>query len=90
MAIIIRRPAPFVPVSLGHGTFKHELFDDGGVALDCGANIGVPTVEWAKAVHSWGRVLAIEARERIGSFGGHVYEVAIDEPAPTHTRLRFG
>lgn len=45
--------------------FRREFFGDGVVALDCGANIGVHTVEWAKAMHGWGSVLAIEAQERI-------------------------
>jgi FkbM family methyltransferase len=38
---------------------------DGIVAIDCGANIGVHTVEWANAMTGWGSVLAIEAQERI-------------------------
>ena len=35
------------------------------VAIDCGANIGVHTVEWATAMTGWGSVVAIEAQERI-------------------------
>jgi len=38
---------------------------DGVVAIDCGANIGVHTVEWAIAMTGWGSVLAVEAQERI-------------------------
>jgi FkbM family methyltransferase len=38
---------------------------DGVVAIDCGANIGVHTVEWATAMSGWGSVVAIEAQERI-------------------------
>jgi FkbM family methyltransferase len=38
---------------------------DGVVAIDCGANIGVHTVEWAASMTGWGSVLAIEAQERI-------------------------
>lgn len=38
---------------------------DGVVGLDCGANIGVHTVEWARAMTGWGEVLAFEAQERI-------------------------
>ncbi|MGO9357226.1 MAG: FkbM family methyltransferase [Xanthobacteraceae bacterium] len=38
---------------------------DGVVAIDCGANIGVHTIEWAAAMTGWGTVLAIEAQERI-------------------------
>jgi FkbM family methyltransferase len=42
---------------------KHH--GDGVVAIDCGANIGVHTVEWAIAMTGWGRVVAIEAQERV-------------------------
>ena len=38
---------------------------DGIIAIDGGANIGVHTVEWAKAMTGWGSVLAVEAQERI-------------------------
>jgi len=38
---------------------------DGVLAIDCGANIGVHTIEWATAMTGWGSVLAIEAQERI-------------------------
>lgn len=44
---------------------RRQHFGDGVVALDCGANIGVFTLEWAKAMTGWGSVLAIEAQERI-------------------------
>ena len=44
---------------------RREHFGDGVVAIDCGANIGVHTIEWAKAMTGWGSVLAIEAQERI-------------------------
>jgi FkbM family methyltransferase len=42
---------------------KHH--GDGVIAIDGGANIGVHTVEWAKAMTGWGSVLAVEAQERI-------------------------
>ena len=35
------------------------------VAIDCGANIGVHTIEWATAMTGWGSVIAIEAQERV-------------------------
>ncbi len=35
------------------------------VAIDCGANIGVHTIEWAAAMTGWGSVIAIEAQERV-------------------------
>jgi FkbM family methyltransferase len=43
---------------------KHH-FGDGVVAIDCGANIGVHTIEWAQAMYGWGEVIAFEAQERI-------------------------
>jgi FkbM family methyltransferase len=42
---------------------KHH--GDGVVAIDCGANIGVHTIEWANRMHGWGQVIAIEAQERL-------------------------
>ena len=44
---------------------RREHYGDGVVAVDCGANIGVHTVEWAKHMSGWGAVLAFEAQERI-------------------------
>ncbi len=38
---------------------------DGVVALDCGANIGVHTISFARHMTQWGRVIAFEAQERI-------------------------
>lgn len=42
---------------------KHH--GDGVVAVDCGANVGVHTIEWARHMTGWGVVLALEAQERI-------------------------
>lgn len=46
-------------------TEKRKYYGDGVVAIDCGANIGVHTIEWAKHMHEWGEVIAIEPQERI-------------------------
>jgi len=46
-------------------SLRRQYFGDGVVALDCGANIGVHTIEWAKHVNGWGQVIAIEAQERV-------------------------
>src|SRR5262245_47380652 len=46
-------------------TLRRRHHGDGVVAIDCGANIGVHTIEWAKAMTGWGSVLSIEAQERI-------------------------
>ncbi len=44
---------------------RKNNFGDGVMAIDCGANIGVHTIEWAKFMHGWGEVLAFEAQERV-------------------------
>lgn len=44
---------------------RRKYYGDGVVAVDCGANLGVHTVEWAKHMTDWGVVLAFEAQERI-------------------------
>lgn len=44
---------------------RRRYHGDGVVAIDCGANIGVHTVEWATAMTGWGSVVAIEAQERL-------------------------
>ncbi len=54
-----------VDTALNLLALRRSYFGDGVTALDCGANIGVHTVEWAKRMSGWGRVIAIEAQERI-------------------------
>ena len=44
---------------------RRKHYGNGVVAVDCGANLGVHTVEWAKHMTDWGVVLAFEAQERI-------------------------
>lgn len=44
---------------------RRSHFGDGVMALDCGANIGVHTIEWAQLMHGWGEVVAFEAQERV-------------------------
>jgi FkbM family methyltransferase len=44
---------------------RRQYFGDGVIAVDCGANIGVHTVEWARKMAGWGSVIAIEAQERV-------------------------
>jgi len=46
-------------------TLRRRSFGDGVVAVDCGANIGVHTIEWAKHMHDWGSVHSFEAQERV-------------------------
>jgi FkbM family methyltransferase len=42
-----------------------QHFGPGVVAIDCGANIGVHTIEWARHMTGWGEVTAFEAQERV-------------------------
>jgi len=44
---------------------RRRYHGDGVLALDCGANIGAYTVEWATAMVGWGQVMAIEPQERV-------------------------
>ncbi len=44
---------------------RRRYHGDGVLALDCGANIGVHTVEWATAMTGWGSVMAVEPQERL-------------------------
>jgi FkbM family methyltransferase len=44
---------------------RRRYHGDGVVAIDCGANIGAHTIEWAIAMTGWGSVIAVEAQERI-------------------------
>jgi len=44
---------------------RRQYHGAGVIAVDCGANIGVYSVEWARHMSQWGEVLAIEAQERI-------------------------
>ena len=44
---------------------RRSDYGPGVVVLDCGANIGTHTIEWARLMYDWGSVLAFEAQERI-------------------------
>ena len=54
-----------VDLALALLELRRKHFGDGVVAVDCGANIGVHSIEWAKRMTGWGSVVAIEAQERI-------------------------
>jgi FkbM family methyltransferase len=44
---------------------RRKFHGSGVVAIDCGANCGVHTVEWSRHMYGWGSVIAIEAQEKI-------------------------
>lgn len=54
-----------VELALALLEIRKNHFGAGVLALDAGANIGVHTVEWARAMSGWGRVLAFEAQEYV-------------------------
>jgi FkbM family methyltransferase len=54
-----------VKIALELLALRRKHHGDGVIAIDCGANIGVHTLEWASAMTGWGSVIAIEAQERI-------------------------
>jgi FkbM family methyltransferase len=54
-----------VGLALGLLTARRDFFGPGVVAIDGGANVGVHTLEWARHMHGWGRVIAFEAQEYV-------------------------
>lgn len=44
---------------------RRGAFGDGAVVLDCGANIGVYAIEFARIMNGWGHVYSFEAQEKI-------------------------
>jgi FkbM family methyltransferase len=44
---------------------RRKYYGDGVTAIDCGANYGVHTIEWARLMHNWGHVFSFEAQEKI-------------------------
>ncbi|QPF88817.1 FkbM family methyltransferase [Bradyrhizobium commune] len=54
-----------VKIALELLELRRRHHGDGVIAIDCGANIGVHTIEWASVMTGWGSVIAIEAQERI-------------------------
>jgi FkbM family methyltransferase len=44
---------------------RRKHYGDGVFAIDCGANVGIHTIEWSVLMTDWGSILAIEAQERL-------------------------
>jgi len=44
---------------------RRIVHGEGVIALDCGANIGVHTIEMARHMYGWGKIYSFEAQERI-------------------------
>lgn len=56
---------PEVSLTLDLLRARRSAYGDGVVAVDCGANIGVHTIEWARCMSGWGRVYSFEPQEKI-------------------------
>jgi FkbM family methyltransferase len=54
-----------VELALGLLGLRRQNFGPGVIAIDGGANVGVHTLEWARHMFGWGRVLAFEAQEYV-------------------------
>jgi len=54
-----------VELALGLLNLRRQNFGAGVFAVDAGANIGVHTIEWARHMSGWGRVMAFEAQEYV-------------------------
>lgn len=54
-----------VETALGILELRQQYHGEGVLAIDGGANIGVHTIEWAKQMTHWGKVLALEPQDRI-------------------------
>lgn len=52
-----------IDMALALLSWRRRHFGDGVVAIDGGANIGVHTIEWARHMTGWGKVLSFEAQE---------------------------
>ena len=44
---------------------RRQYYKDGVIALDCGANIGVHTIEWAKNMTEWGEVFLLNLKKNL-------------------------
>lgn len=56
---------PEVDLALELLSLRRHYFGDGVIAIDCGANLGTCTIEWARLMHTWGNVYSFEAQEKI-------------------------
>jgi FkbM family methyltransferase len=54
-----------VAMALRFLDLRRTHFGDGVIAIDGGANIGVHTIEWARHMAGWGRLMAFEAQEHV-------------------------
>lgn len=56
---------PLISMTCGVLAHRRKQHGDGVVAIDCGANIGIYSIEWARLMEGWGEVMAFEPQERL-------------------------
>jgi FkbM family methyltransferase len=67
---------------------QHSKNGDGVVVLDCGANLGVHSIDWATHMSGWGEVISVEAQKMIFcSLAGAVALNNLDNITPIHAVL---
>ena len=54
-----------IDFAIGILAARRRHYGDGVVLVDCGANIGVLSIEWARFMTGWGRVLSFEAQSKL-------------------------
>ena len=54
-----------VDFAIGLLAARRRNYGDGVVVIDCGANIGVLSIEWARFMTGWGRVISFEAQAKL-------------------------
>lgn len=67
---------------------QHKLNGNGVVVLDCGANIGVHSIDWGLHMKGWGEVISVEAQKMLFcSLAGAVALNNVDNVTPIHAVL---
>jgi len=54
-----------IDFAIGLLVARRRYYGDGMVVIDCGANIGVLSIEWARFMTGWGRVISFEAQAKL-------------------------
>mgnify|MGYP006076755593 FL=1 len=54
-----------IDLAIGFLIARRRYYGDGMVVVDCGANIGILSIEWARFMTGWGRVISFEAQAKL-------------------------
>ena len=62
-----------IDFTIGILNSRKRHYGDGVVVIDCGANIGILSIEWGRFMTGWGRVISFEAQAKIFyAFAGNI------------------